>query len=145
MCHGVGIHVMGNFMFGLPDDDMETMQETLALARRLECEYVNFYTTMAYPGSALYEDAVKQGWQLPQSWDGYAQFSPETLPLPTKHLTAPQVLEFRDKAFEAYFSDPGYLDRIKKTFGQEAVTHVQQMLTHKLRRKILAGNRKIIP
>jgi radical SAM superfamily enzyme YgiQ (UPF0313 family) len=54
MSHEAGIHVLGNFMFGLPDDDMDTMKETLSLARELECEYVNFYTTMAYPGSALY-------------------------------------------------------------------------------------------
>ena len=140
MCHQAGIHVLGNFMFGLPDDDMETMHETLALARGLECEYVNFYTTMAYPGSALYADAEKQGWPLPETWAGFGQFSPETLPLPTKHLTAAQVLTFRDNAFDAYFSDPGYLGMIEEKFGPKAAAHIKQMLTHKLRRNITAEN-----
>lgn len=140
MAHQAGIHVLGNFMFGLPGDDMETMRETLALARSLECEYVNFYTTMAYPGSPLYEEAVTQGWPLPETWKGYSQFSPETLPLPTKHLTAAQVLKFRDEAFDAYYSDPGYQNMIGRKFGPEAVTHIRQLLTHKLQRNILAKN-----
>ena len=42
-----GINVIGNYLFGLPDDDMETMQQTLDLAVELNCEYANFYCTMA--------------------------------------------------------------------------------------------------
>ena len=49
-----GINVIGNFIFGLPDDDLETMQQTLALAQELNCEFANFYSAMAYPGSPLY-------------------------------------------------------------------------------------------
>ncbi len=140
MTHEAGIHVLGNFMFGLPDDDMTTMQETLDLARSLDCEYVNFYTTMAYPGSRLYDDARRQGLALPENWQGYAQFSPETLPLPTKYLTPVQVLRFRDEAFDAYYQDTGYLDMIGKKFGPKAVGHIQQMLTHQLQRHILSDN-----
>jgi len=138
MTHDAGIHIIGNFMFGLPDDTMETMKETFSLAQELNCEYVNFYATMAYPGSPLYEDALIQGWQLPQSWIGYSQLSPETLPLPTKHLSAAQVLKFRDEAFDAYFRDPRYLDMIQKKFGSKTVKHVQQMLQTKLKRNILS-------
>ncbi|MEW6076901.1 MAG: radical SAM protein [Thermodesulfobacteriota bacterium] len=137
--HGAGINVLGNFMFGLPDDDMDTMGETLALARELECEYANFYTTMAYPGSALYEDAVTRGLPLPRTWGGFAQLSPEAMPLPTKHLTAAEVLRFRDDAFASYFSAPSYLAMIEKKFGPQAVVHIRRMLSLKLRRDILSG------
>src|SRR3989338_2010242 len=51
MTKACGINIIGNFMFGLPDDDLESMQATLDLAKKLNCEYINFYTTMAYPGS----------------------------------------------------------------------------------------------
>ncbi len=140
MAHEAGIFVLGNFMFGLPDDDLSTMQETLALARSLECEYVNFYTTMAYPGSPLYKDAVARGLPLPETWSGYAQLSPETRPLPTKHLTAAQVLRFRDEAFQAYYSDPSYLSLIEKKIGDKAVAHIRQMLTQELKRNILTAD-----
>lgn len=140
LAHKAGIFVIGNFMFGLPDDDLTTMRETLDLAQGLDCEYVNFYTTMAYPGSPLYEEALQKGLDLPATWQGYAQFSAEALPLPTRHLSAAQVLQFRDAAFHSYYSDAGYQARIRKTFGPEAVTHIRQMLRHKLHRNILSEN-----
>ncbi|MCX5681915.1 MAG: radical SAM protein [Candidatus Omnitrophica bacterium] len=138
MAHEAGIYVIGNFMFGLPDDTMETMQETFDLATELNCEYVNFYTTMAYPGSPLYEDAVAQGLELPKSWIGFSQLSPETLPLSTKHLSSAQVLRFRDNAFQTYCQSPRYLSMIKEKFGQETVDHIKDMLKHKIHRDILS-------
>ena len=49
-----GIQVIGNYIFGLPEDDPDTMQATLDLAMELSCEFANFYSAMAYPGSPLY-------------------------------------------------------------------------------------------
>ncbi len=49
-----GLSVIGNFIFGLPDDDLATMQQTLDLAVELNCEFANFYSAMAYPGSPLF-------------------------------------------------------------------------------------------
>src|SRR5204863_6207548 len=45
-----GIYVIGNYIFGLPDDHLGTMQQTLDLALDLNCEFGNFYSAMAYPG-----------------------------------------------------------------------------------------------
>ena len=59
MTHHAGISIVANFMFGLPEDDRETMEETLLLARELNCEYPNMYCTMAYPGSVLYEESIR--------------------------------------------------------------------------------------
>jgi radical SAM superfamily enzyme YgiQ (UPF0313 family) len=137
MTQDAGLYVMGNFIFGLPDDNLETMRETLRLAEELNCEYVNFYCAMAYPGSRLYEEAIQKGWELPKSWLGYAQLSEETLPLPTKYLSGREVLRFRDEAFREYFSRPEYLSMIQEKFGKEAVLHIKEMLKHKIKRKYL--------
>ncbi len=101
-----GIYVIGNYIFGLPEDDRQTMQETLDLASDLNCEFANFYCAMAYPGSPLYEVAVAKGWRLPETWAGYSQHSLETLPLPTRHVSASEVLRFRDEAFQTYYTNP---------------------------------------
>src|SRR5207248_5808776 len=61
-----GINVIGNYIFGLPEDDLHTMQATLDLALDLNCEFANFYSTMAYPGSPLYALAVQQNIPLPK-------------------------------------------------------------------------------
>jgi anaerobic magnesium-protoporphyrin IX monomethyl ester cyclase len=130
-----GIHVIGNFIFGLPEDDLATMQETLDLALELNCEFANFYCTMAYPGSALYQAAVREGWPLPETWGGYSQHAVDCLPLPTRHVSAGEVLAFRDAAFQTYYTNPAYLAKVQRLFGAEAVTHIRQMTAHKLERR----------
>lgn len=134
-----GINVIGNFIFGLPDDDHETMQETLDLALELNCEFANFYAAMAYPGSALYPLAQQKGWALPERWSGFSQHSYDTLPLPTEKLSARDVLAFRDRAFHAYFEHPRYLQMVAERFGDETREHVTAMTRHRLRRALLEG------
>lgn len=131
------IYVLGNFMFGLPEDNFHTMQETLNLAVELNCEYVNFYTVMGYPGSKLYEWASTKDGYLPESWYGFSQHSYETKPLPTKYLSSAEVLRFRDGAFHKYFSNPVYLGMVEKKFSKKVRKHLEKMLTLNLKRKIL--------
>ena len=122
-----GIRVMGNYIFGLPDDDETSMLDTLALAMELRCEMANFYSAMAYPGSPLYDLAVKEGWPLPARWDHYSQHAYETLPLPTKYLSGGEVLSFRDWAWQQYFTDRAYLSMMQNTFGQAVVDHLSEL------------------
>ena len=133
-----GINVIGNYIFGLPDDTHESMQETLDLAVETNCEFANFYSAMAYPGSKLYSMAIENGWALPDSWIGYSQHSYETLPLRTETLTSAEVLKFRDEAFQKYFSNPCYLDMVWKKFGEDVVVHLREMTRIKLNRKLLS-------
>ena len=130
-----GIRVIANFIFGLPDDTRDTMQATLDFAQELNCEFANFYSTMAYPGSALFAQATREGWRLPDTWAGYSQHAVDTLPLPTRHVSAGDVLAFRDRAFHQYFTAPAYLDMVTRTFGDAARTHVEQMTLHTLERR----------
>lgn len=132
-----GIRVMGNFIFGLPDDTLGSMQETFTMAQELNCEFVNFYCAMAYPGSRLYDIAVKDGWEIPNEWHGFSQHSFEMLPLPTRSLSAPEVLKFRDDAFHKYFSDSRYLEMVERKFGKGIKDHVVEMAKIKLKRRIL--------
>jgi len=132
-----GIYVGGNFIFGFPEDTCETMQETLNFAKDLKCEFNNLYTMMAYPGSELYEFAVKSEWKLPPTWSAYSQYSYDCHPIRTQHLENVEVLRFRDKAFNSLYSDISYLSYIEKTFGRKAVGSIKEMTAVKLKRKLL--------
>lgn len=132
-----GINVIGNFIFGLPDDTLDTMGQTLDLAKQLNCEFANFYSAMAYPGSQLYAQALHQGWDLPEGWLGYSQHSYECRPLRTQTLSSAQVLAFRDAAFHEYFESPRYLDMLCARFGSDTAEHVRDMSRHRLRRALL--------
>ncbi|WP_448191813.1 B12-binding domain-containing radical SAM protein [Azospirillum sp. sgz301742] len=132
-----GINVIGNYIFGLPDDDAQSMRETLDLALELNCEFANFYSAMAYPGSPLYTTAVEKGWDLPDSWSGFSQHSYDCKPLATEKASAAEVLAFRDRAFQEYFTNPRYLKMVDQRFGASTSVHIKQMTRHTLRRKLL--------
>lgn len=132
-----GINVIGNYIFGLPDDDLISMQQTLDLALSLNTEFANFYSAQAYPGSPLYTQALAAGWTLPETWGGYSQHNETCRPLDTQFISGAEVLKFRDEAFTIYFSNPKYQDMVLKKFGQETLDHIKQMLRYKLKRNLL--------
>lgn len=134
---GYGINVIANYIFGLPEDTKESMQMTLDLALEMNTEASNFYSAMAYPGSPLHGQAKAAGWKLPDQYTGYSQHAYNTQPLPTKHLTADQVLAFRDEAWMTYHTNPAFLDLLKNKFGQIAVDETLKSTKIKLKRKIL--------
>ena len=135
--HGADLNIISNYIFGLPDDSIETMQETLDLALELNTEMANMYPCQALPGSPMYNIAKKNDWQLPTSYEGYAFLSYDSQPLPTKHVSAAEVLRFRDGAWATYFANPSYLDLVERRFGMNERTNVQNMSKVKLKRKLL--------
>lgn len=80
-------------------------------------------------------EIVKEGWPLPERWPDYFRHSADTLPLPTKYLSAAEVLRFRDHASQVYFTSPSYLDMITRKFGPETAQHIREMASYKLARK----------
>lgn len=130
-----GIHILANYIFGLPEDDEAALRKTYDLSIELNTEFANFYCAMAYPGSALYKRALREGWALPENWSGYSQHSKNSLPCPTLHLSAHEVLSFRDKAFLDYFNRPEYHSLVKTKFGERAVREIISMNSHRLERQ----------
>lgn len=134
---GSGINIISNYIFGFPDDNIETMQQTLDMALELNTEMANMYPCQALPGSPMYQLAKKNGWKLPNSYEGYAFLSYESEPMPTKYLTSSEVLRFRDSAWKQYFTNPKYLALVESRFGLQQRKNVEEMAAIKLKRKLL--------
>lgn len=132
-----GISVISNYIFGLPDDTYDSMNQTLDLALELNTEMANMYACFALPGSPLYNQAKIAGWELPKSFEAWSFHSYDCLPLPTKYLSAAEVLRFRDRAWQTYFSRPEYHQVVESRFGKAAADHIKDMTTIKLKRKLL--------
>jgi anaerobic magnesium-protoporphyrin IX monomethyl ester cyclase len=132
-----GLSIISNYIFGFPDDNHDTMQQTLDLALELNTEMVNMYPCQALPGSPLYNTARANGWALPDSYAGYAFLSYESQPLPTRHCTAAEVLKFRDEAWSKYFASPKFLSLVEQKFGAAQRQNVEDLARVKLRRRLL--------
>src|SRR5215471_3603245 len=58
----LGIKIHGTFIFGLPGETRETIQETIEFARDIDPDTVQASIAAPYPGTALHRQAVAEGW-----------------------------------------------------------------------------------
>lgn len=137
LMQSAGINVAANFIFGFPDDTLETMAETRGLALELCTEMANMYPCQALPGSPLYLEALRNGWDLPDTYSGYGFLSYDSQPLPTKHVSAPEVLRFRDEAWMTYHTYEPFLELVEKRFGESARANIDGLASVRLRRRLL--------
>lgn len=133
--HDIG--VAANYIFGFPEDTFETMQQTLDLSLELNTEMANFYPFQALPGSPLHVKAKQEGWDLPDTYQGYGFLSYEATPMSTKFVSAADVVRFRDNAWNVYHSNPAFLSLIHKKYGINAREGIEDLLKIKLKRRIL--------
>jgi len=128
--HAAGIHIGGNYVFGLPEDTHASMDQTFALARDLNTEYANFFIMMSYPGSFMH-DALPPADALPKKWSQYGFFAPDALPLRNATVSAADILERRDRAFKEYFGGERYQGMVQEKFGAETLEFLRSQVLSK--------------
>ncbi len=69
---GAGLQTMGFFIFGLPADTEETMEDTIRFALELDPDLANFMIAAPYPGTELWEIAQRDGRLFSLDWRDYA-------------------------------------------------------------------------
>jgi hopanoid biosynthesis associated radical SAM protein HpnJ len=63
-CHKLGLVIHGDFILGLPGETRETINNTIAFAKELDVETIQVSVAHAYPGTELYDFAVKNGFMV---------------------------------------------------------------------------------
>lgn len=78
LCLRHGVAVIFPFIVGFPDEPEDSVQASLDVAKRLRAMSPDFHTPFfyfkPYPGSAITQQAVAQGYTLPASLDAWADF-----------------------------------------------------------------------
>jgi anaerobic magnesium-protoporphyrin IX monomethyl ester cyclase len=67
-----GLQTMGFFIFGLPADTEETMEDTIRFALELDPDMANFMIAAPFPGTELWEIAQRDGRLFSMNWRDYA-------------------------------------------------------------------------
>jgi radical SAM superfamily enzyme YgiQ (UPF0313 family) len=67
-----GLDTMGFFIFGLPADTEESMEDTIRFALELDPDLANFMIAAPYPGTELWEIARRDGRLFSLDWRDYA-------------------------------------------------------------------------
>jgi len=62
------LETMGFFIFGMPGETEQTMDETIALALELDPDLANFMIAAPYPGTALWDKVKREGTLFAKDW-----------------------------------------------------------------------------
>jgi hopanoid biosynthesis associated radical SAM protein HpnJ len=61
-CRKLGILIHGTFILGLPGETRETIDKTIEFAKTINPHTIQVSLAAPYPGTALYKQAVENGW-----------------------------------------------------------------------------------
>ena len=105
-----GILIHGCFMAGLPGETKETLQETLALAKRLNPDTVQFYPVMVYPGTEAYAWYKERGLISTSDYKQWiTQEGLHNTVISTDTLSSEELVRFCDHARRSFYLRPSYL------------------------------------
>jgi len=105
-----GLLIHACYMMGNRGETLETMYETLNLAKRLNTDTAQFFPLMIYPGTEAYEWAKKENLINAKSFDEW--LTPEGLHntvVRTHDLSAQEIVDFCNYARREYYVRPAYM------------------------------------
>lgn len=106
-----GINTVASFILGMPDESVEEANATIEFATRLNPDYAQFTICTPYPGTELYDYAVKNDLLLTRDWSKYDALTPV---MKTK-ISIRKLRELLAKAYFKFYTRLSYIfDKIRK-------------------------------
>jgi hopanoid biosynthesis associated radical SAM protein HpnJ len=108
--HKLGLVIHGDFILGLPGETRETIKNTTAFAKELDVETIQVSVAHAYPGTELYDFAIKNNFLVKGSMvdEGGHQLAHIEYP----GLPADEVLDSVHRFYDEYYFRPKAIFRI---------------------------------
>ncbi len=112
-CHKLGLVIHGDFIMGLPGETHQTINNTINFAKELDVETIQVSVAHAYPGTELYDYAVKNGFMAADNKmvdEGGHQLAHIQYP----GLPADEILGAVHRFYDEYYFRPKAVFRILK-------------------------------
>ncbi len=113
-CHKLGLVVHGDFILGLPGESRETIRQTINFAKELDVETIQVSVAHAYPGTELYDFAVKNGFMTAGSQNMVDEGGHQLAHIEYPGLPAEEILESVHRFYDEYYFRPKAVFRIVK-------------------------------
>jgi radical SAM superfamily enzyme YgiQ (UPF0313 family) len=110
---------MAYFILGLPGETHDTIKETIKFAGKINPDYVNFHIATPFPGTELYDIALKNNWLSSTDWNDFEEEGSAVLR--TEDLTAEDLVKAQSRAMKSFYMRPGRIVKellAIRSFGQ---------------------------
>jgi len=112
-----GIQAIGYFMIGSPGESVETIKQTIKLAKDLRFDYAQFAIATPFPGTEFYRLYAEKN-KVPISWERfvYDGVMADQTPLFESPLLSRRDLQYwRKRAYKEFYLRPSYIwEQIRK-------------------------------
>jgi hopanoid biosynthesis associated radical SAM protein HpnJ len=102
-CHDLGIAIHGTFIVGLPGETKETIQETIAFAKRINPHTIQVSLAAPYPGTFLYKQAVENGWLDVENAELVDENGVQIAPLHYPHLSHGEIFSAVEEFYKKFY------------------------------------------
>jgi len=110
--HDLGIAIHGTFILGLPGETKETIQETINFARRINPHTIQVSLAAPYPGTFLFDQAVKNGWLDEANAELVDDSGVQIAPLHYPHLSHTEIFQSVETFYRAFYFRAGKIASI---------------------------------
>jgi anaerobic magnesium-protoporphyrin IX monomethyl ester cyclase len=111
MARRAGIDTNGFFLLGLSPDTEETMRDTIEFASKIPVDMMKFGLSIAFPGTAMFNEYVAKGLVRSYDWDEYFIYTDKPL-FSHKNLTIDVIQKCLDLAYKkCILYNPGFIKR----------------------------------
>ncbi|HEY7498109.1 MAG TPA: radical SAM protein [Vicinamibacterales bacterium] len=135
-----GIKSFAFFIFGYPGETVQTLDATTRYAIELDPDFANFYPAVPYPGTALYDKCVREGWLRPEDAD-WSKMEYSYYLLRGNGLDERIVMEAINRAKRRFFLRPSYISRHLGDVARLAMT--KQTIVWQVLSRTLFGARVV--
>jgi len=106
------------FLLGLPGEDEESVNQTIAFAKKIRPDSAQFAIAIPHPGTRLYEECLKDGWLEFKKWE---DFCSTNCLIGTDTFSRQQVDGARIKAYRRFYYRPSFVAKTLvgiRSFGE---------------------------
>jgi len=101
-CRELGITIHGTFILGLPGETLQTIEETIEFAKRLDLFSIQVSLAAPYPGTELYEQAIANGWLKPGT-ELVGEEGEQLAALEYRDLSQREIFEAVERFYKRYY------------------------------------------
>lgn len=119
-----GIKSHATFMFGLPGETKETINQTIEFAKELNADTIQCSIALPYPGTDFYELAKKKGNLKVKDWldfDGELRGVIEY-----ENLTREMISQSVNRMYKEFYSNPRHI--LKQILGIRLLSDVKRLI-----------------
>lgn len=100
-----GLSTWGFFMFGLPGETPDSIQETIDFAVKLNPDIAKFHILQPYPGTEVFEEFKREGLIEDLNFDNYGIHTKPVYSL--KNMSSDDLIEWQQRAYRRFYLRPG--------------------------------------